>query len=138
MFLPIAEPYDFELSTERFRAFGSDLVNAFHGGSLHRVMAGREVRIAPAVGGVEVAPLDAATRPLVEKLLGLEFELAPFQAWAASEPVLSGIVPRLAGLRPPLLPDPFESLVTSITAQQVSLRAALAIRNRLSERYGEC
>jgi 3-methyladenine DNA glycosylase/8-oxoguanine DNA glycosylase len=51
--------------------------------------------------------------------------------------VLAGIVSRLAGLRPPLLPDPFESLVTSITAQQVSLRSALAIRNRLSERFGE-
>ena len=36
-----------------------------------------------------------------------------------------------------MLPDPFESLVTSITAQQVSLRSALAIRNRLVERFGE-
>ena len=42
----------------------------------------------------------------------------------------------LAGFRPPLAPDPFETLVTSITAQQVSLYAAFAIRNRLIERYG--
>jgi DNA-3-methyladenine glycosylase II len=31
----------------------------------------------------------------------------------------------------------FEALVTSITAQQISLFAAFAIRNRLIERYGE-
>ena len=38
----------------------------------------------------------------------------------------------------PLAPEPFETLVTSITAQQVSLRAAIAIRNRLIDRYGAC
>ncbi|MGZ4389028.1 MAG: DNA-3-methyladenine glycosylase family protein, partial [Gaiellaceae bacterium] len=37
----------------------------------------------------------------------------------------------------PLAPDPFEALVTSICAQQVSLFSALAIRNRFVERYGE-
>src|SRR5205807_1105229 len=42
----------------------------------------------------------------------------------------------LRGLRPPIAVEPFESLVTSITAQQVSLRAAFAIRNRLIERFG--
>ncbi len=42
----------------------------------------------------------------------------------------------LRGLRPPLAPDPFEALVTSITAQQVSLFAAFALRSRLVERYG--
>jgi DNA-3-methyladenine glycosylase II len=45
-------------------------------------------------------------------------------------------VPGIRGLRPPLAPDPFESLVTSITAQQVSLHAAFAIRGRFIERFG--
>ena len=44
---------------------------------------------------------------------------------------------RPSGPSPPLAPDPFESLVTSITAQQVSLFAAFAIRNRLLQRFGE-
>jgi DNA-3-methyladenine glycosylase II len=34
------------------------------------------------------------------------------------------------------MPDPFEMLVGAITAQQVSLRSATAIRNRLIERFG--
>ena len=50
--------------------------------------------------------------------------------------MLARLTRELAGLRPPLAPDPFESLVTSITAQQVSLHAAFAIRNRLIERFG--
>jgi 3-methyladenine DNA glycosylase/8-oxoguanine DNA glycosylase len=135
--LPLPEPYDFELSTERFRAFGPDLANLWHEGGLHRVVAGREVRIEPVRGGVEVEPLDAETRPVVELLLGLPFDLDRFRAFAAGEPVLARVEQALRGLRPPLAPDPFESVVTSITAQQVSLFAAFAIRNRLIERFGE-
>jgi DNA-3-methyladenine glycosylase II len=44
---------------------------------------------------------------------------------------------RLHGFRPPLQPSPFEALVTSITAQQVSMFSAVAIRNRFIERFGE-
>jgi hypothetical protein len=155
--LRLPEPYDFEVSTERFRAFGIDLANLWHEGGLHRVVGGREVRIvaarkqsgsrmkrepseaasSSAAAGVDVEPLDDETRPVVLKLLGAEFELEPFYAWAAGQPVLAEVVPRIAGFRPPLAPDPFESLVTSITAQQVSLFAAFAIRNRLVERFGE-
>jgi len=137
LLLPLPEPYDFDVSTERFRVFGADLANLWHEGGLHRVVDGREVRIEAAPGGVDVAPLDDRTRPVVEKLLGLEFDLPPFYAWAADRPVLAELVPRLAGFRPPLAPDPFESLVTSITAQQVSLFAAFAIRTRMIERFGE-
>jgi 3-methyladenine DNA glycosylase/8-oxoguanine DNA glycosylase len=134
--LRIPEPYDFELSLERFFYWGLDRANVWHAGGLHRVVAGREVRIEAARGGVRVEPLDDAIEPVVRKLLGLEFELEPFYEFASGEPVLAGVVPRLAGFRPPLAPDPFETLVTSITAQQVSLHAAFAIRSRLIERFG--
>ena len=99
--------------------------------------AGREVRIEAAPGGVRVEPLDVETEPVVRKLLGAEFDLEGFASFARDDPVLARVVPALAGLRPPLAPEPFETLVTSITAQQVSLRAAFAIRNRLIERFGE-
>jgi 3-methyladenine DNA glycosylase/8-oxoguanine DNA glycosylase len=137
LLLRFPEPYDFDVSTERFRAFGIDLGNLWHEGGLHRVVAGREVRIEPVPGGVDVTPLDDETRPVVLKLLGDEFELPPFYAWTEGQPVLAGIVARLPGFRPPLVPDPFEALVTSITAQQVSLFSAFAIRNRLIERFGD-
>jgi DNA-3-methyladenine glycosylase II len=135
--LTLPEPYDFALSTERFRAFGADLATLWHEGGLHRVVGGREVRIEAAPGGVDVRPLDDETGPVVMRLLGAPFELDPFYAFAAEEPVLATLVPRLAGFRPPLAPDPWEALVVSICAQQVSLFSATAIRNRFVERYGE-
>ena len=134
--LELPQPYDFELSTGRFRAFGPDRANLWLDGALYRAVNGHEVRVTPAPGGVEVEPLDDASRPVVLTLLGAPFDLDPFYAFAATEPVLARLVSELRGLRPPLAPDPFESLVTSITAQQVSLHAAFAIRNRLIVAFG--
>jgi 3-methyladenine DNA glycosylase/8-oxoguanine DNA glycosylase len=125
------------VSTERFRAFGPDLANLWREGGLHRVVGGREVRIEAAPGGVHVEPLDTRVEPEVLTLLGGPFDLAAFSAWARSaDKIIRRLAARLAGFRPPLAPDPFEALVGSITAQQVSLFAAFAIRNRLIERFG--
>jgi DNA-3-methyladenine glycosylase II len=133
----IPEPFDFELSTARFRAFGLDRATVWEDGALYRAVGGREIRIAAAVGGVEVEPLDAEVERVVRKVVGFEFDLVAFAAWAAREERLAPLVVRFAGFRPTLAPDPFEMLVGAITAQQVSLFAALAIRNRLVERFGE-
>lgn len=95
------------------------------------------MRIEPAEGGVRMEPREPALEELVRRYLGGPFDLDGFAAFAATEPVLAGLVERLRGFRPPLAPDPFEALVTSITAQQVSLRAAFAIRNRLIRAFGE-
>src|ERR1700747_1800622 len=74
-YLAVSPPFDFELTTERFRAFGIDRTTVWHEGRLHRVDRGREVRIEVAAGGVDVEPLDAETEPAVRALLGLAFEL---------------------------------------------------------------
>jgi DNA-3-methyladenine glycosylase II len=73
----------------------------------------------------------------VRQLLGAPFDLDAFTVFAQDDPVLRALTARLAGLRPPLAPDPFESIVSSITAQQVSLQSACAVRSRLIERFGE-
>ena len=136
MLVALPQPFDFALSTERFRAFGPDLANLWRDGALHRVFDGREVRIEPAPGGVRIdAPEARLARP-VARYLGAPFDLEAFAAFAAaSDRTLAVLAARLRGFRPPLSPDPFETLVTSITAQQVSLRAACAIRNRLIGRF---
>ena len=51
------EPFDFELSTARFRAFGLDRATVWEDGALYRAVGGREVRMTGAEGGVEVEPL---------------------------------------------------------------------------------
>lgn len=137
MFLPIPEPYDFALSTARFRDYGSDRATVWHEGGIHRVIGGQEVRIEPAPGGARIAPGTEEARAQVAHLLGLPLDLEPFRRWAAGDPVLGPLVVSLAGFRPTLSPDPFEALVTAITTQQISLRAAAAIRGRFVERLGE-
>jgi 3-methyladenine DNA glycosylase/8-oxoguanine DNA glycosylase len=128
----VPAPFDFALSTERFRVFGVDLATVWHEGGLHRVVDGHEVRIEAAPEGVDVEPFAD-----VSHLLGLPFDLDAFYDWAGADEVLRDVVVRLRGFRPPLMPEPFEMIVGSITAQQVSLFSATAIRNRLIERFGE-
>jgi DNA-3-methyladenine glycosylase II len=136
--LPVPQPFSLELTTARFRAFGLDRATLWEDGALYRAVEGREVRITAADGGaVEVEPLDAETEPVVRRLLGFDFDLVAFSTWASGEEKLAPLVVRFAGYRPTLAPDPFEMLVGAVTAQQVSLFAAVAIRNRLVERFGE-
>ena len=135
--LPVPQPFSVELTTARFRAFGLDRATLWEDGALYRAVGGREVRIAAAEGGVDVDPLDAETEAVARRLLGFEFDLVAFSEWAAGEERIAPLVVRFAGYRPSLAADPFEMLVGAISAQQVSLFSALAIRNRLVERFGE-
>lgn len=132
----LPEPFDFWLTTERFRAWGADLANLWHEGGVHRVFDGVEVRIEPAEGGVAIQPGSPKIAAQVQRYLGAPFDLESFAAFAVSDSVLARLVEELRGFRPPLAPGPFETLVTSITAQQVSLHAAFAIRNRLIQAFG--
>ena len=134
--VPLPQPYDFALSVARYRVYGVDRATIWQEDGLHRVFSGREVRIEAAPGGVDATPLDATVEPEVRTFLGAPFDLEAFRDWAAGDATLGPLVTALAGFRPPLQPNPFEALVTSITAQQVSLQSAAAIRSRFIERWG--
>lgn len=123
--------YDFERSTFRFRAFGDDLASRWHDGGLHRVMrSGLPVRI-EAGGPIWYGTPTAVDQAELGHLLGMSLDLAGF---VQAHP---DIAARAPGFRPPLLSDPFEMLTTSVTAQQVSLLAACAIRGRFVQRFGQ-
>ena len=87
-------------------------------------------------GGVDVTPHDETIEAELLHFLGLPFDLDGFYAWAEGDEILGRLATGLAGFRPPLQVNPFEALVTSITAQQVSLQSAAAIRSRFIERFG--
>jgi len=136
MHLRLPEPYDFALSTARFRDFGSDRATVWHEDGLHRVVAGREVRVTAAPSGVSIEPGSPAAGAEIGHLLGLPFDLDAFRGWAVRDAALGRILEALPGFRPTLSPDPFEALVIAITAQQISLHVAAAIRANLVERFG--
>jgi len=127
---PLPPGTDFDRSTVRYRRYGPEPASLWHDGGLHRVLgSGLPVRITAA----GVAAWGAATpADLVEidHMLGAGFDL---EGLRREHPAVAALAP---GYRPPLVVDPFESLVTSVTAQQVSLLAARAIRARLVERLG--
>src|SRR4029079_16063849 len=99
--IPVPQPYDFATSLDRFTFWGVDRANVWHDGGLHRVVGGREVRITTAEGGVNVDPLDDEITAVVHKLLGLEFDLTPFHAFAQGDPVLADAMRLMPGFRPP-------------------------------------
>ncbi|HEX3254259.1 MAG TPA: hypothetical protein VHQ96_00620 [Gaiellaceae bacterium] len=94
------------------------------------------MRIEDGKGGVRITPGRPELVEDVRRYLGGPFDLAAFYAFAETEPVLARLVPALRGFRPPLSPDPYETLVSAITAQQISLRAAFAVRNRFIQAFG--
>ncbi|HUQ22974.1 MAG TPA: hypothetical protein VM049_08155 [Gaiellaceae bacterium] len=134
--LRLPQPYDFALSVARYRVYGVDRATMWREDGIDRVFSGREVRIVAAPGGVDVEPHDPAIEAQVLQFLGAPFELDKFRDWSTADETLGPLVAALAGFRPPLQPNPFEALVTSITAQQVSLQSAAAIRSRFIERWG--
>ena len=133
--LRIPEPYDFELSLARFRAW-SDGAIVWHEDGVHRVVDGTEVRMEAAPGGIRIEPGPPEAVTEISRLVGLPFDLDPFRSWAEGDPVLGPVVDALPGFRPTLNPRPFEALVVAITTQQISLHAAAAIRGRFVRHFG--
>src|SRR5262245_60794505 len=98
--LRVPQPYDFALSTARFRDFGSDGATVLHEGGLHRVVDGVEVRVTSAPGGVAIEPWSEGAAAEIGRLLGLPFDLGTFRTRAELDPTLAGIVAALSEFRP--------------------------------------
>ena len=105
--LALPQPYDFHASTERFRSYGADRANLWHEGGLHRVVAGREVRVEAAPGGV--AGRAVRRRDRRARWHGSSGRRSTSRASGPGPPP-SPCSPRsrepLAGYRPPLVADP--------------------------------
>ena len=87
--LRFPEPYDFELSTGRFRAFGTDLANLGRG---RRCTARRRARGADHGARRAASTSSRSTTrrgPSSSKLLGAPFDLEPFYALGRDDPVLA-------------------------------------------------
>ena len=71
-------------------------------------------------------------KPLVEKILGLRVDLAPFYRMAGHDAKLLLLVEKFRGLKPPRFPTIFETLANAFACQQLSLTVGLGMLSRMA------
>lgn len=146
---PTNDHLNFALTLRRYQAFGEDAANRFDGKIFRKVFVVDEklylLSLFEKEAHVQMA-ISPATRAqkiwteaerITRKIFGLQFPLAEFYSFAQDDAVLRELTTRFRGLRPTLASNLFEMMVTSISAQQINLPFAFAVRSRLVRRYGE-
>ncbi len=111
-------------------AAGAGNANGAAGASGAAGSPGLRVAAAPAISA-------ALLRAAVVRLFDLDVDLDRFAAETRREPILRRLVARQRRLRLPQLLDPFEGMIRAIIGQQVSVRAASTMINRLVEAFGK-
>jgi DNA-3-methyladenine glycosylase II len=77
------------------------------------------------------------TQAPISRILSITDDLAPFYTAVAADPLLADIALQLRGVKAPTTPTVFEALTDSIIEQQISLKAARSIENRLIRLTGQ-
>jgi DNA-3-methyladenine glycosylase II len=146
-------PFDFERSAHMLVRFKNSLPDVYEDGRYMRVLHINKNPVLVSVSSrgttwnprliVEVyARLNKKSekeslRHVLKSMFESSFDYRKFHAVAKKDPLMRTIVERLKGLRPIRPPSFFESIIIAITEQQISLHAAVAIRSRLIQKYGD-
>jgi DNA-3-methyladenine glycosylase II len=96
------------------------------------LLADTELAIDGEAGKNDAAKLKA----MVHRMLGLNQGIEIFEQAYLRHPQLASLIAMHPGLRVPLTSTPFEALTWAITAQQISLAAALSLRRGLIRETG--
>jgi DNA-3-methyladenine glycosylase II len=146
-------PYDFSLSAAIFSA-GDPVIRTFKDGIFRQVLdTGKELVLAEvrSSGTTEEPELSLTLRSdrrlkrgetnrvkeQVATILSIHDDMAPFYRAVAGDPILADLTVRLRGVRAPVTLTVFEALADSIIEQQISLKAAHSIENRLIRAVGK-
>lgn len=74
---------------------------------------------------------------VVKFIFNLDFRLSRFYQELENDPVMYSIAQQLYGLKNPSTPTVFEALVDSIVEQQISIKVARTIEERIVKKFGE-
>jgi DNA-3-methyladenine glycosylase II len=146
-------PFNFNLSAEIF-ANGDSQIRSFEGGVFRQVIRvdGKlALATVESLGTVDEPKLSAELKSAgalserdVEKavevlgfIFNLGFDLKPFYKQVESDKTMKRITRRLWGLKSPTTQTVFEALVDSIVEQQISLKVANTLENRLIKKFGD-
>lgn len=146
-------PFDFSLSAAIFKT-GDPHIRIFRDGIFYLALATAEGPVLAEVrseGTLEKPSLVLSvsadrpvsrtqmkeTRDRISSMFSITDDLAPFYAAVAADPILRDITRQLRGVKAPTTPTVFEALSDSIIEQQISLKAARSIENRLIRMTGQ-
>jgi DNA-3-methyladenine glycosylase II len=141
--VPVVAPYRLDLTVSALRRLSTNVVDLLTPeGTYVRALAGfRRPVIVRATQRGHAGPLsvaidgdsrdDAAVLEVVRRTLGTDRNLGAFYRAAARIPWLAPLVKRMRGVKPPRYPSLWEACANGIVFQQLSLRAASAIMQRL-------
>lgn len=146
-------PFNFDLTAQIFSS-GDPEIRSYANGEFHQVLRlnGNLVLISIAFSGTverpELTIKVKSNNPLIiqDKLkaqeiisyiFNLGFDLCSFYKDVERDPAMSQITQQLYGLKNPTTPTVFESLVDSIVEQQISIKVAHTIEQRLAKKFGE-
>lgn len=74
---------------------------------------------------------------MVTSLFSLNLDLKPFYETVKNDKTMTHLTRKLRGLKNPTTPTVFEALVDSIIEQQISLKVANSLENRIIKKFGE-
>jgi DNA-3-methyladenine glycosylase II len=73
----------------------------------------------------------------VNTLFSLDLDLKPFYETVKDDQVMAAITRKLWGLKTPTTPTVFEALVDAIVEQQISMKVATSIENKIVKNFGD-
>jgi DNA-3-methyladenine glycosylase II len=146
-------PFRFDLSAEIF-ANGNKQIRSYEKGRFWQVMRVNDKLILAAVesvGTIDKPKLSAGLRSdkkltqedkkkaeeAISVLFNLNFDLAPFYKEVKKDKVMACLTQKLRGLKSPTTQTVFEALVDSIVEQQISLKVANGMENKLIKKFGD-
>jgi DNA-3-methyladenine glycosylase II len=147
-------PYDLDLSAKIFAEGGDEHIRTFKGGTFWQVLKVDDQLVlakAKSVGTVEQPELfldlesdidvpddlERKAKDLLSSILHLDMDLKPFYKAVEGDGVLRELTWLLRGLKIPRTPTVFEALVDSIIEQQISIKVAWILENRLIKAFGD-
>jgi DNA-3-methyladenine glycosylase II len=74
---------------------------------------------------------------MITALFSLDLDLKPFYETVKNDKIIAHLTHKLWGLKSPTTPTVFEALVDSIVEQQISLKVANSLENRIIKKFGD-
>jgi len=145
-------PFNFDLSAQIFTS-GEPQIRTYLNGEFHQVLElnSNLVLIRMTSSGtvaqpeltVEVKSNKPVTSrdklramEIISYIFNLDFDLCSFYKEVKNDHVMHQITQQLYGLKNPTTPTVFESLVDSIVEQQISIKVAHTIEQRIAKKFG--